>query len=88
MICPPITLSPVTPAQFIALQADAIKLGMDLSGETGQTTYDHCTVEWEYAEQAMTLTLQCTAKPFFVGCDTVNAALRANISKLLVPAEG
>lgn len=73
MSCPILTYE-LTESEFEALVARAKESRLLLNGETSGTTSLHgCTFAWAYGAEVLSIT--CTAKPFWVSCDTINEAL-------------
>jgi hypothetical protein len=77
--CPEISFSEVTPEKYQSLLATAKSQGLDLSGETGSTTYQGLDFTWRYDPAAQSLTIQCTGKPIFVPCHMIESKIRALI---------
>lgn len=75
--CPEILATGVTPEKYQTLLATAKAQGLDLTGETGTTTYQGLDFTWTYDDDAETLTIQCTAKPIFVPCSMIESRIRA-----------
>jgi hypothetical protein len=67
----------VSPEQFAALiiKAEA-DLGMVIAGNTGQTTIQGFTVEWNYDPIGRQLQLHCIAKPMFIPCGIINSKIQ------------
>ncbi len=78
--CPSITLVDVTPQRYQTLLATAKAQGLDLSGESGITTYSGMDFAWNYDPAAETLTIRCTEKPIFVPCHMIESKIRALIA--------
>jgi len=73
--------SNVTPAQFDCLSQKASAAGINISGNASQ---DGITVEWTFDPEATTLSIQCTAAPFYVPCATINAKINDLVQNCLV----
>jgi hypothetical protein len=79
MSCPAIVLSGLTAEKYQSLLAAAHAQGLELSGLGGATDYQGMTFTWAYDQDAQTLTIQCTDKPFFVPCSMIEQKIRALI---------
>jgi hypothetical protein len=75
--CPEIALDGITPDKYAALVAQAKSQGLDLSAESGSTTYQDMNFTWTYDPTAETLTIQCVEKPFFIPCTAIESRIRA-----------
>jgi hypothetical protein len=73
--CAAQTFSGVTQDQFAYLRAKAEAQGISIEGNSGSASKDGMTISWEFSPEAGTLTIQCTASPFYVTCGTINAKL-------------
>lgn len=62
--------------QFDALVHKCADQGIEVKGDEGEATGHHITLAYKFDEDAHTLTLQCTKKPFFVDCEEVKQHLR------------
>ena len=78
--CPPITLTEITADKYQSLLATAKAQGLDLTGESGCTTYQEMDFTWRYEAAAASLTIQCTNKPFFVPCSMIESRIRGLIA--------
>jgi hypothetical protein len=78
--CPAMTFSEIGPEKYQSLLATAKSQGLDLSGETGSTTYQGLDFSWTYEAAAQSLTIQCTGKPIFVPCSMIESRIRALIA--------
>jgi hypothetical protein len=73
MACPPQTFDAVSPSAWSCLRnAVGEKLGIAVSGDSGQASKMGVTIGWSYDPAAQRLTLTCLDKPFIVSCDYVN----------------
>ena len=77
--CPEIVATGVTPEKYQTLLATAKAQGLDLSGETGSTSYQGLDFTWTYDAAGESLTIQCTGKPIFVPCSMIESRIRALI---------
>lgn len=75
--CPEIVLSEITPEKYQSLLATAKAQGLDLTGETGSTTFQGMNFTWTYSSAAQSLAIQCTDKPIFVPCSMIESRIRA-----------
>jgi hypothetical protein len=75
--CPEIVATGITPEKYQSLVATAKAQGLDLSGETGSTSYQGMDFTWNYDAAGACLTIQCTAKPIFVPCSMIESRIRA-----------
>ena len=78
--CPEIVLSEITAEKYQSLLATAKAQGLDLSGETGSTTFQGMDFTWTYAPAAQSLAIQCTNKPIFVPCSMIESRLRSLVA--------
>ena len=78
--CPEIVLSEITADKYQSLLATAKAQGLDLTGETGSTTFQGMDFTWTYDPAAQSLAIQCTNKPIFVPCSMIESRLRALIA--------
>ncbi len=46
-----------------------------MDGDQGSVSKDGITVTWDYEADSQTLTIQCTAAPFFLSCGTINSTI-------------
>jgi hypothetical protein len=65
----------VSPEKFACVQAKAAAQGITISGNQGSASKDGITVTWDFEGDSQTLTIQCTAAPFFVSCGTINSTI-------------
>lgn len=76
MACPPQIFDDVSASAWSCLQtAVAEKLGIAVSGDTGQAGKMGVTIGWNYDPAARRLVLTCLNKPFIVSCDYVNGQI-------------
>ena len=75
--CPEIVATGVHPENYQTLLATAKSQGLDLSGETGSTTFQGLDFTWTYDPAGESLTIQCTGKPIFVPCSMIESRIRA-----------
>jgi hypothetical protein len=78
--CPEIVLSEITAEKYQALLATAKAQGLDLTGETGCTTFQGMDFTWTYDSVGQCLTIQCTGKPIFVPCSMIESRIRGLIA--------
>lgn len=83
MACDPVNFSNVTQAAFDCCKATAMKYGVTIAGNSGSGSNHGFTVAWNYDSAARTLKLQCTKKPFFIGCGGVNDHLTEAVQKCI-----
>ena len=78
--CDAQTFSGVTQAQFTCLAQKAqSSFGITISTNSGTQSKDGVTVTWNFDHNAQTLTIQCTDKPFFLSCDTIDSQLKSAV---------
>jgi hypothetical protein len=77
--CPPMTFSEVTPEKYQELMLRAQEQGLELSGESGSTSFQGMDFEWNYDAAARSLTIQCTNKPFLIPCSVIESKIRGAI---------
>jgi hypothetical protein len=65
----------VSPEKFACLQGKAADQGITMDGDQGSVSKDGITVTWDYEADSQTLTIQCTAAPFFLSCGTINSTI-------------
>ena len=75
-MCDPIQIEGITPDDFSEIVEKAASQGLVLTGTSGTAELQGCTFSWFYDESVEILTITCTHKPFYVGCDTVNDKIR------------
>jgi hypothetical protein len=78
--CPEIVLSEITAEKYQSLVATAKSQGLDLTGETGCTTFQGMDFTWTYDSAGQCLTIQCTGKPIFVPCSMIESRIRGLIA--------
>ena len=78
--CPEIVATGITPEKYASLVATAKAQGLDLSGETGSTSYQGMDFTWTYDSAGQCLTIQCTGKPIFVPCSMIESRIRSLIA--------
>jgi len=78
--CPEIALSNITPEKLESIRATAQSQGLDLTEESGSTSYMGLEFTWTYDSAAESLTIQCTAKPAFVPCSMIESRIRALVA--------
>jgi len=74
--CDPQIFPDITPEQFACLVAKAAAQGIEIAGNSGSASRDGVTIAWDYDDAGQILTLQCTASPFFIPCNMINARLQ------------
>jgi len=80
MSCPAITIEGIRPDIYSTLISQAASQGLDINGPSGNTSFQGMDFRWEYNEEAQTLTIECTAKPFFVPCSMIESRIRSLIA--------
>ena len=78
--CPEIVLSEITAEKYQSLLATAKAQGLDLTGETGSTTFQGMDFTWAYDPAAQSLAIQCTNKPIFLPCSMIESRIRSLIT--------
>jgi hypothetical protein len=78
--CPEIVLSEITTEKYQSLLATAKSQGLDLTGQTGSTTFQGMDFTWSYDPAAQSLAIQCTNKPIFVPCSMIESRIRGLIA--------
>lgn len=83
MACDPITYSNVDGIKWAAIKTAVEEQMPELSpmADAGSGSHYGVTLAWVWANN--TLTITCTSKPFFVGCETIKEKLDAAINPLL-----
>lgn len=74
--CAAQTFGGFTSEQFDCLLGKAQAAGINISGDVGSASKDGITIAWAFDPGAQTLTIQCTAAPFFVPCGTINSRIQ------------
>ncbi len=69
--CPAQSFSNVTQTVWDCLVTKAASYGVQITGPNGQASKLGFTFQWNWQSGAGTLMIQCTDKPFIVGCGTV-----------------
>jgi hypothetical protein len=75
MSCAAQVFSGITDARFQCLVAKASANGIAISGNSGSASKDGITIAWNFDPGSQTLTLQCTATPFFLPCSVINGKI-------------
>jgi hypothetical protein len=78
--CPPVIFDNISTDIFATLVATAKAQGLDISAQSGSTTYQGMSFTWTYDQLAQNLTIQCTEKPIFIPCTMIESKLRSLIS--------
>ena len=78
--CPAMTFTEIGPEKYQSLLATAKSQGLDLTGETGSTTYQGMDFTWTYSPAAQSLAIQCTNKPLLVPCSMIESKIRSLIN--------
>lgn len=73
--CPQRSYANISAAAFSCLVAKAAEYGVIISGDSGSASAHGFDITWNYDRAAGDLTLQCTDKPFIIGCGTVNSRM-------------
>ena len=74
--CPPMSFDGLTPEKYETLLKTAQAQGLNITGTTGNTTYQGLDFTWNYDQAAESLTIHCTEKPFFVPCSMIESKIR------------
>jgi len=78
--CDAQTFSGVTQVQFTCLAQKAqSSFGITISTNSGTQSKDRVTVTWNFDPNAQTLIIQCSDKPFFLSCDTIQSQLQSAV---------
>ena len=77
--CAEITIAEIDTVLYGKLLAEAVSAGAQFQG--AQASIANCTFDWNYDEAAGTLHVTCLKKPFYAGCDQVEAHIRQLIEK-------
>ncbi|WP_263355757.1 hypothetical protein [Acidicapsa ligni] len=75
--CPPMTFEGISAAQYAILLQTAQSQGLNLTGESGSTSYQGMDFTWNYDQANQTLAIQCTGKPIFIPCSMIEAKVRS-----------
>ena len=78
--CPPMTFDGLSPDRYQQLLAKAQTQGLQITGDSGSTSYQGIDFTWNYDPAAQILTLECTNKPFFVPCSMIEQKVRSVLS--------
>jgi hypothetical protein len=73
--CAAQTFANITPDKCLALQTKAAASHIDLNGDSGETTQQGFTFNWQYDAASATLTIQCLNHPFFAPCGAINSKI-------------
>jgi hypothetical protein len=68
--------SNITRERWVGMQSKALQVGVELIWDSGQASQKGFTFNWNYDEDAQTLTIQCLDHPFFAPCALVNSKLQ------------
>jgi hypothetical protein len=75
MACAAQSFTNVTASVWNCLVQQAQSYGITISGNSGEASKDGFTLTWNYDPTAQTLQLQCTDKPWWAPCSTVNGKI-------------
>ncbi len=64
-----------SPEKFTCLQEKVADQGIAIDGHQGSASKDGITIAWDYEADSQTLTIQCTAAPFYLSCGTINVTI-------------
>jgi hypothetical protein len=81
--CPMMSYNNVSQAVWTCIVATVANYGINVRGNSGTASAHGFTVHWNYNPANGSLQVQCTAKPFFVSCGTVNSHLNDAVSHCL-----
>jgi hypothetical protein len=75
--CDPLSYAGIGASEWASVQ-DAVHraYGMTIDSDRGEASKRGFTLTWTYDPTGQTLQIQCTAKPFFVSCGTVNDRIK------------
>jgi hypothetical protein len=75
--CDPVVFSNITVGQFQSLASSfTAKYRIQLNGTAGTQSKDGWTITWNFNAVANTLTVQCLAHPFYLGCPWINSDIQ------------
>ncbi len=77
--CPEIVATGITPEKYASLVATAQSQGLNLTGETGNTSYQGMDFSWNYDSAGQCLTIQCTNKPILGPCAMIESRIRSHV---------
>ncbi len=77
--------SDVSPAAWQRCKAAVAKLGVAVNADNGSASGHGLTIAWDYDQNAQTLSIQCTDRPFFPGCDYINGKIHQMVEDCLNP---
>jgi hypothetical protein len=73
--CAAQTFPGISPDQFACVLQKVNESGISISGNSGSASKDGITIAWEFDPVTQTLSIQCTASPFYVSCGTINSKI-------------
>ena len=74
------TFDGLTPDHYNDLLAKAQSQGLQITGDSGSTSYQGIDFTWQYDSSSQSLTITCTEKPFFVPCSMIEQKIREVLS--------
>ena len=86
MACPPVVFNKVDANAWQSLKQKAAQYAQSHNfpvpplNDTGNVSHSGFSAEWTYDANAQTLTITCTAHPFFVSCNFVNGHVQTGIT--------
>lgn len=81
--CDTQTFSKITPDTWKLLVLKAAENGIQIAGDSGQSSKEGFTFRWLYDPAAQTLELQCLDKPFWAPCSAINAKIQSVAASFL-----
>lgn len=73
--CPSQSFTNVTQSVWDCLVQKAAGYGITISSPSGSASKLGVTVQWNWSSASGTLTMQCTDKPFIIGCGKVESTM-------------
>jgi hypothetical protein len=83
MACAMMTYNNVTPEAWDSLVRAVAQYGIPITTDSGNTSSHGFAVIWNYDRPSKVLHLQCTDRPFFAPCSTVNSYINDAVEKCL-----
>lgn len=81
--CSAVSFKNVSASAFDCLVKKAAKYGVTIGSDSGSASSNGFTVRWNYNRSASSLEIQCTDKPFWAPCGTINSTIKSNVQDCL-----
>jgi hypothetical protein len=81
--CAMLTYNKVNLAAWQAIKQAVAKYHVQITADSGSDGAEGFTVSWNYSAATEVLSLQCTGRPFFISCSTVNSTINDEVEACL-----